>query len=483
MNINLKYLNNYKTALFIVLILGCFFSFWKLGQTDIREWDEARRGVNALEMIERGDYINYYYAGEIDTWNAKPPLAIWTIVLSYKIFGYNSFALRFPSAMAIVLLVLVCFHIISLYRQPWQALFTCLILLSFKGIVGHHVGRTGDTDALFILFLTLSCYFFLLYVDFEKPFAIILTAICLGFAYYTKGFASFLFFPGAVLYIILKQKRRCLLANKRTLMGAMIFLTFIFSWVLLNILYGQGFPQKTLTGESRLHTMVFYDVFKRLFSSNFEGGDVYGPLFIFPVSELTMGLWSYIFWFFTAYLIMKMVVKKMNPLCLVHSDKLRLFIFSVVFSLPIVLILSIARNIHTWYIAPALPFFAIMISEGICYFTRKFTPASYLFAGLLIITSVIRFHSNNSPRTCLQEFFDKNESKIELAKKIILLDKVPQSFYLYLAWSGKPVFYYNSKAEICIKNLYLGKENNVLMDKLTLEKVDCFSDYCFAKVQ
>mgnify|MGYP000135247923 CR=1 FL=1 len=33
------------------------------------------------------------------------------------------------------------------------AFFTCLILLSVNGLIGWHIGRTGDTDALLICFL------------------------------------------------------------------------------------------------------------------------------------------------------------------------------------------------------------------------------------------------------------------------------------------------------------------------------------------
>ena len=481
MNTLLKYLNNYKTALLIVLITGCFFSFWKLGQTDIREWDEARRGVNALEMIERGDYINYYYGGQTDTWNAKPPLAIWAISLSYKMFGYNSFALRFPSALAIVLLLLVCFHLVAIYNGHIQALITCLIILSFKGIIGHHVGRTGDTDAIFVFFLTLSSFFFLLYIDFDKSAGILLSALSLGFAFYTKGFAALFFVPGVFIYTVLKRKTNRLLSDKKTWLGVLIFSSIVFSWFFLNFTYGESFPEATATGDNRLRTMVFYDVFKRLFSSNFEGGDVYGPLYFFPVGELTMGLWSYLFWLFFTYLTVIMTLKKKNLLHFIQSDRYRLFIFSVAFSLPIIFILSIARNIHTWYIAPVLPFFAIMISQGIMHFYHRHKFTILLSFVIIIITLVIRFNAINAPRTQLQSFVNENQAAINKAGEIVLVSNISQSLYLYLSWTGKKINKYTDYDPFKRGSLYIGKESAELFSVGKIQKINCASGYCTGK--
>ena len=55
----------------------------------VHEWDESRNGINAIEMLGNGDWLNLHYAGKVDTWNAKPPLLIWCIALSFKIFGIN----------------------------------------------------------------------------------------------------------------------------------------------------------------------------------------------------------------------------------------------------------------------------------------------------------------------------------------------------------------------------------------------------------
>lgn len=173
----------------LIALLALFMSFWMLGSEPLHEWDESRNGVNAIEMIQNQDYINLYYGGQPDTWNAKPPLMIWMIVGSYKVFGTNEFALRFPSALATFFSFLILFAIIRLYGSEWLALLTCLILMSVNGLIGSHVGRTGDFDALFILFLLSTIYFALKYIDFNNPNAVFYSGISMGLAFYTKGLA------------------------------------------------------------------------------------------------------------------------------------------------------------------------------------------------------------------------------------------------------------------------------------------------------
>src|SRR5262249_154660 len=143
---------------------------------------------------------------KIDSWNAKPPLLVWSIVLAYKIFGYNAFALRFFSAVASVFFFFFAFKLVRLYADEKTAFITCLILLTCKAVIGSHVGRSGDTDAFLLLFLTASLYYFLLFIDFGKRSAIFPSAIFWGLAFYAKGTTSFLLLPGLALYTIVTGK-------------------------------------------------------------------------------------------------------------------------------------------------------------------------------------------------------------------------------------------------------------------------------------
>ena len=156
----INFFSHPNASLFSVLSIAAFFCFFNLGQQPLMLWDESLHGEIALQMLQNGDWFNYYFGGEPEPWFAKPPLAIWAIVLSYKIFGINEFALRFPSALAIAISFFFIFKIIQLYKGNRFAFFTSLILISINGLIGPHVGRTGDTDGLLVCFLMAASWFF-----------------------------------------------------------------------------------------------------------------------------------------------------------------------------------------------------------------------------------------------------------------------------------------------------------------------------------
>ena len=64
--------------------------------------DEPRFAEASREMIQRRDYIIPYFNNHLRL--DKPPLTYWAQVASYRIFGENDFAARFPSAVAAALI-------------------------------------------------------------------------------------------------------------------------------------------------------------------------------------------------------------------------------------------------------------------------------------------------------------------------------------------------------------------------------------------
>ena len=57
--------------LFTVLAMFCFY---RLGDKPIYDYDEARHGASAYEMMQSGEWIVTTYQGTPDYWNLKPPL-------------------------------------------------------------------------------------------------------------------------------------------------------------------------------------------------------------------------------------------------------------------------------------------------------------------------------------------------------------------------------------------------------------------------
>ena len=90
--------------LFFGSILFHIAGTWSLPLIDR---DEPRFAEASREMIERADYVVPYFNNQLRL--DKPPLAYWAQAVSYRIFGENDFAARFPSVVAAALTALLIF--------------------------------------------------------------------------------------------------------------------------------------------------------------------------------------------------------------------------------------------------------------------------------------------------------------------------------------------------------------------------------------
>src|SRR3954463_14945381 len=103
-------------------------------------------------MIERADYIVPYFNNHFRF--DKPPLTYWAQVASYRIFGDNDFAARFPSVIAAALVALIVFRWgIQLGGERlgwWAAIIFTLSLQTFV----H--AKAAVADMWLVLFMALA---------------------------------------------------------------------------------------------------------------------------------------------------------------------------------------------------------------------------------------------------------------------------------------------------------------------------------------
>jgi 4-amino-4-deoxy-L-arabinose transferase-like glycosyltransferase len=63
---------------------------------------DATHAEAAKEMIERDDWVTLHVNGV--RYLEKAPLLYWAVAASFHIFGFNTFAVRFPTVLVIILL-------------------------------------------------------------------------------------------------------------------------------------------------------------------------------------------------------------------------------------------------------------------------------------------------------------------------------------------------------------------------------------------
>ena len=233
-------------------LLLAFLLFYKLGEGGISDWDEARHGVSAYEMLKNNEWIATTYGYAMDYYNLKPPLSEWLCALGYALFGFTPFGLRISSAAAMFLTVLFCAFFAYRHNGRWSVFF---VFLGFSGcypLLFSHCARTADPDSLYILFHTISI---LALCEYYKKGDGYLYISCLSFslAFLVKSWHA-----GCIGILVLL----CLFLSKR------IRKFTIKNWILC-ILFSAGpillwaVARMTRDGMVFFKEMVRYDLFAR----------------------------------------------------------------------------------------------------------------------------------------------------------------------------------------------------------------------------
>ncbi|MGD9948583.1 MAG: phospholipid carrier-dependent glycosyltransferase [Desulfobulbus sp.] len=206
-----------RTVLYALLLLSFYLLAYliPLGSRDLFVPDETRYAEVPREMIAGGDWAVPHLNGL--RYFEKPVLGYWVNAGSLLLFGENSFAVRFPSTLAVGLSALLVFFLAKKARWDQQderkqfaPLAAALVFLSCFEVFG--VGNTAVLDNLFSLFLT-ACIAFFYWATEATPGSsrekrlLILAGLLCGLAFLTKGFLAFAVPILALVPYLLWQRR------------------------------------------------------------------------------------------------------------------------------------------------------------------------------------------------------------------------------------------------------------------------------------
>lgn len=412
-----------RTAIFS---LAAFFCFFRLGDHPLVQWDESLHGELALSMIRTGDWLNYYFGGVPNAWFAKPPLAIWSIALSYKILGYNEFALRFPSAVFILISLFYIYAIVKAYKDELTAVLTVLILISVNALIGAHVGRNGETDALLVCAFVAAAWHGLRFADFRQNYHIIYASLWAIIGFWAKGPAIFIIFPGFLAYNLITGKAGEILRNKYLWMSAGIFLLGISSWIWIAMTYGHEFSDRPHIGKNSLETMVQYDLFQRFFQNSEQGGSS-SYFYVFHVLDAKLTTWNYVGYVLMAVAIFRKEVRKVFA----PDAQGWLDLFAFLSWIFLVLFLTPVNSKHAWYLAPVLPFMVINLVGLLTFYYEKTRYLLIPVALILVINLGLKFYKQNQPKSYPQ-LLTENTQTFREAKTIYFSSQYPMDRFLYV---------------------------------------------------
>ena len=221
--------SHHALILLALLVLSGLLFFLGLGDMGLTDQDEGRNAEAGREMFESGDRLTPTFNGELRV--AKPVFLYWLMDQSYRLFGVNEFAARFPSALFGVGLILIHYLFLVHQRDRTVALFGGLMLLLNLEILG--LGRAALTDSVLIFFTTASLYGFWLGLHGKDGVRRWIWAFYVGMALatLTKGPVGFAVpLIAAALYLTWTRRWREYWQNGVPLAGMLLFILLAAPW-------------------------------------------------------------------------------------------------------------------------------------------------------------------------------------------------------------------------------------------------------------
>jgi 4-amino-4-deoxy-L-arabinose transferase-like glycosyltransferase len=233
--------SHHPLLLLALLALSGMLFFLGLGDMGLTDRDEGRNAEAGREMFESGDRLTPTFNGELRV--AKPVFLYWLMDRSYRLFGVNEFAARFPSALFGVGLILIHYLFLVHQRDRTIALFGALMLLLNLEILG--LGRMALTDSVLIFFTTASLYGFWLGLHGEGGLRRWIWAFYIGMALatLTKGPVGFaLPLIVAALYLTWTRRWRDYWQKGVPLAGMLLFILLAAPWyAAMFLIHGEAY--------------------------------------------------------------------------------------------------------------------------------------------------------------------------------------------------------------------------------------------------
>ena len=189
---------NFTRSLFFVLILFAIIYLGSAFSPYLQDDADSTHAEAAREMLVNHDYVTLHVNGI--RYLEKAPLPYWLVSTSYRIFGVNAFAVRLPTVLAILGLVLLASRWARRAFGNRAGIYAGLFVATTTGY--YLFTRILIPEAILSLFIAGSVYGFLTGLEDAKAWRWYAGYACLAFAVLTKGLFPLVVIGGAMLVYI-----------------------------------------------------------------------------------------------------------------------------------------------------------------------------------------------------------------------------------------------------------------------------------------
>ncbi|MDP1676286.1 MAG: glycosyltransferase family 39 protein [Bacteroidota bacterium] len=206
----------YKYALILIFAAGLLLRFYLGADFFLNSWDERYHALAAKNLLEHfliptlydKPLFDYDYREWTNNhiWIHKPPLTLWLIAASLKLFGTHEIAVRIPSIILSSISILLTYSI-GKYIFDRRTGLLASFFFAINGFLielasGHE--PTDHPDILFVFFVELGIFLSIQFIQYRKNIYLLFIGMAMGCAVLVKWLPAFIVV--GIFFLILFQR-------------------------------------------------------------------------------------------------------------------------------------------------------------------------------------------------------------------------------------------------------------------------------------
>lgn len=211
-----------------IAVLAGVLDFWNLSVNGLGNSYYAQAVRSMTESWQAFRYAALDAGATITV--DKPPLAFWIQAVSARLFGYSSWSLLGPSAVAGAISVAVLGRTVTRLFGVWAGLLAALVMALTPVVLVD--SRSNNTDATLVLMAVLGIWAGVRALESGRWRWVALTAVFFGLGFLTKMLAAFIVLPGLVVAYLVMGPRKLPVRLAQLLAAAAILTVISLGWML-----------------------------------------------------------------------------------------------------------------------------------------------------------------------------------------------------------------------------------------------------------
>ncbi len=359
-------------------------------------------------LTENG-YSNEYYAAAAkagsESWKAlffgsldpgsfitvdKPPLSLWLMGLSARVFGFSSFSILLPEALCTIAAVWLLYATVRRVFNPTAGLLAAAALALTPVTVA--IGRVNNPDALLVLLMVASAYLVVRAIESGKTKQLAWAGALVGLAFMTKLLQGWMIAPALGAAYLLAGPPQLRVRIKQLAIAGVTMVAVSAAWPVAVSLWPGSKPYIGGSTNGSIWNLIFgYDGFGRLFGQGAggSGGVTFGgaPGLSRMFNEQVGGQVAWLIPLAVIGLAAGLWITRRAP----RTDRARAgWVLFGAWALVCVAVFSSQRGIfHPYYVSALAPAIAALAGAGVVTLVDWSRPPRRSWAGVAVLDVAI----------------------------------------------------------------------------------------------